>query len=386
MVVDYFIYQQDKNACGPTSLKILAAHFFNDPAYLTIKEQWQTPSSFLSLVNAAATFQCVLKGYRLVRIALLKKIRSVMIVHIEHPHQHIVVVKRWFLFFWKIYDPGLGIHLVTFSYFRKRKVTSILLPSKKESMKAKSFRYFHITSIHPLFYWMTAAFALTMFFAILIFPSAFFMTSMMVFFACFALIWMIYLFHQLSRDHQSMDQTYGHFINNKEDFHRYHRIKAEYYSLPLKYMYYSLSLLMIGVYFSFIHIILVPFLCISTVVAVVLIYPVDQYMLALLSKIEKVEATLSYPLKKSVLLSITQFNYRYVLTLIFRYVLLILIGVIVVYIATLLTHINGTQWLLTLSLFLTTYQHTIHLRSLPRLKYQVYTMMNAFINKANMIK
>lgn len=384
--MDYFIYQTDLKECGPISLRIFAAHFFKDRAYLTMSMRMQTPSSFLTLVQTAASFQCVLKGYRLVRLSLLKTIRSVMIVHLDAPLKHFIVAKRYFLFFWKIYDPAKGIQYVSFNYFKKYKASAILLPSKKESIKALTFHYFKMTSIHPWFYWLTGIFIFMLFFAIFLVPSPMFITSMMLLFASFALVWIVYVLHQFSRHHQTMDQQYQHLINDKEDFKTYHQIKADYYSLPLKALYYGLSVTMVVLYFFLIQTILVPFLILSSALAIGLMHPLDQWMTHLIAKIEKIEESLTYPLQPTILISITTLNYRYVLSLIIRYVLLTIIAIVTLLLASFITPISGTQWLLTLSLFLSTYHHAIHLRNLPRLEHKVYTLMNAFINKVNMVK
>lgn len=385
--MDYFIYQTHKEVCGPICLKILAAHYFDDKRYLTIKENWPIPSSFFDLVKAASSIQLTLKGYRLTHLSLLKTIRTPIIVHLTHPLSHFIVIKKlaWNLF--KIYDPGAGIQKVSLRYFKRHRIQSILIPVQQSLNKKPPLRYFDLQSMHPLFFWMTGLFLLTVGIASMIYPTFWFITLMAIMLSIFTLVWIVYVFHQLSRYHRIMDQQYGHYIHHVQDFKIYHHIKADYYSLPLKYMFYCLSLSMIYGYFLWIDLIFIPGLLLSTILIVLLIGPFDQKMQTLLAKIEAKVASIAYPLRDvDALATITQINYQYLYRYLYRHLILIMFACVAVFISTWFITINGTQWLLTLSLFLTSYHHTLNLLSLSTIKHKLYTMMNAFINKPNMIK
>ena len=385
--MDYFIYQTHKDACGPICLKILAAHYFHDKRYLTIKENWSIPSSFFDLVKAASTIQLTLKGYRLTHVSLLKTIRTPMIIHLSQPVSHFIVIKKiaWNLF--KVYDPGLGIQRVSLKYFQRHPIQSILIPVQHSPSKNIPFRYFDLLSMHPLFFWMTGLFLLTVGIATVIYPTFWFVTVITVVLSIFALVWLVYVIHQLSHYHRIMDQRYGHYIHHPQDFKIYHLIKADYYSIPLKYMFYCLSLSTIYGYFLWIDLLLIPGLLISTLLIAIIIGPLDQKMQEMLAKIEAKEASMVYPLKDvNVLASITQYNYQYVYLYLYRHLILIVFACVVLFVSSLFVTINGTQWILTLSLFLTSYHHTLNLLSLSTIKHKLYTMMNAFINKSNMIK
>jgi hypothetical protein len=152
-------------------------------------------------------------------------------------------------------------------------------------------------------------------------------------------------------------------------------------------MFYCLSLSMIYGYFLWIDLIFIPGLLLSTILIVLLIGPFDQKMQTLLAKIEAKEASIAYPLRDvDALATITQINYQYLYRHLYRHLILIMFACVAVFISTWFITINGTQWLLTLSLFLTSYHHTLNLLSLSTIKHKLYTMMNAFINKPNMIK
>ena len=382
----HYIHQLDSKACGPTSLKIYLSLVLKDERYLTVEEDWTQPSSFLDLIEASRHLGVPLIGYRLHSLSYLKRIHKPFILYQTNPNPHYVVIQPLGFGRWRRYDPATGIDMITHRAFDSFPI-KILIHDSDQGIKPTSFQSFQTPPFPFLFFLMSSLFLTTLLLTYFFFPSFRLMHEMFLLLFILSFLWIAYVLTLLKHYHQWMDDQHAKKIKTMALFKQFHYIKTMHVQLPLKKLYTIFSLSAISLYFFLQPIVLLPSLWVSACLLVLIKYPIEKRLRSLGTNVERFESTLRFPLQDAKELhQLNHWGHHYFYLQMVLLIIHLVGGILSIYLSSATTPINGTQWLLSMSLFLTFYRLIDQLRSIPQTKTTLLTMMNAFINSRDVIK
>jgi hypothetical protein len=359
---------------------------FNDDRFLSLEEEWIKPSSFLHLIEAANVYGIALKGYRIQSLAFLKRLKKPFILYQQSPTPHYVVIQPLGFGVWKRYDPANGIDIIFNRTFKNFPLT-ILYDDLGTKIKPSKFNYFLTPQFPMLFFLMSGFFLSTLFLSFLFFPSFRFMHEMFIPLFILSGLWLAYVLTLLSSYHRWMDEKHARKIKTKGLFKQYYLIKTMTIQLPLTYVYTLFSLIAISLYFFLQPIELLPGLWISALLGMIVKYPFAIKQKKLSNHVETFESDLTYPFVDATKLrQMNHWGLQYFYLQVIQFFINLSLSVLFIYLSSYSTPINGTQWLLSVSLFLSFYKLLHDFRSIHQTKTTLFTMMNAFINSHDVIK
>ncbi len=114
----HFIYQDSKNSCGFTCLKILLANVNKDKNYLFIKEEREDDLSYFDLINIGKKYDLNLSGYIFDDKNKIKNIKKNFICTIEKEDKKHAVIAKIKGERVEIIDPMYGKVYVSFKEFK----------------------------------------------------------------------------------------------------------------------------------------------------------------------------------------------------------------------------------------------------------------------------
>jgi hypothetical protein len=382
----FFMFQDRDNDCGPVSLKILLAHCFNNRQWLQLIEDWHRPSSFQTLMDAAATCGIQLTGYQIHDHHKWLSIRGPFIVHQSIPTPHFFVAKKtWFHYFW-VYDPARKPYLISLKKLLFKTSKKVLIVTK--ITKKEHPQHFVIPHIPIIFLRMTYILMTLWSMTLLLFPSFEFMSFLTFFMVIFLGIWLLYVYHLYQHHASNMDKLYAHWIVNEDQFKLFYQIKKQSLLIPLQHLYGWTVLTLILFYTLSASIILSLSLIVFLLTYFLLTRPLSKKMADLYQHIVHQENKMTFPLHDDLALKKLQSKSdRYVFLVFIKELFLYSLAIITLWCLYLfIPSLNSLQWILAFTLFILSEKTRQLLMKNIELRQTLPTLIQQFIHHHNMVK